>query len=588
MKRLSALLTLVLCLSASSFARQKLDGFCEQGNKTVTTSGLTSTTKVQQSYPSCTVTIYLAGTVTPATLYSDNAGTPKANPLTADTNGYWFAYADNGRYDKRYSSGGIASPFTYGDALLDDNAETTLTQNQMAFNATPTFDAALYSSFTMTLSGNITSSSIANAKSGRLIALSFCQDGVGGRTVSWPPSFDSVPVIDQRVSKCFNSTWLYNGSKWKMVGQGGDSLGLAANSVITNGTAVLTLPTSSDTLVGRNTTDTLTNKTLSAATLSGITNNTGTISGGILSVATISGVTVNSGTLSGGTYASPTITDPTFSGTMTGTLAGTPTFSGQVIFSAATPFTITNNTLVGNLNSDLLDGTDWRAPGAIGAITPGAATFTTLTANTSVTSPIFKSSTTNPASAGLIELAKTDALNFRNNANGADINGISLDGSDFVLLGGTTGVKFAGPIGKVNNVATVSNGVFSEVAAVNLTAQTAANTTATLYSVTTAGQYRLSWNAKVTTAAGTSSTLGALTIVYTDPDNTVQTIVAPAAIAAGTIATTSTGNTTATVLNGLPLMLNCKAGTNVTWAFAYASNAANAMAYSIHLKLESD
>lgn len=99
----------------------------------------------------------------------------------------------------------------------------------------------------------------------------------------------------------------------------------------------------------------------------------------------------------------------------------------------------------------------------------------------------------------------------------------------------------------------------------------------------------MSWNAKVTTAAttgGMTSTLGALTIVYTDPDSVVQTITMPASIAAGTIATTSTGNSTTTALLGLPLMLNCKASTNITYAMAYASDTAGEMKYNLHIKLE--
>lgn len=59
------------------------------------------------------------------------------------------------------------------------------------------------------------------------------------------------------------------------------------------------------------------------------------------------------------------------------------TASGQITSSLATgtaPLVVASTTKVVNLNVDLLDGTDWNAPGPIGAGTPGPATFTTLTA----------------------------------------------------------------------------------------------------------------------------------------------------------------------------------------------------------------
>lgn len=137
-------------------------------------------------------------------------------------------------------------------------------------------------------------------------------------------------------------------------------------------------------------------------------------------------------------------------------------------------------------------------------------------------------------------------------------------------------------------IPTAGNGQPAIFASVDLTAQAASIGTTTLYAVpsTNAGQYRLSWDAKVTTADGASSTLGALTIVYTDPDGVNQTIVAGALTAAGAIATTATGNATTTVLLGVPITLNCKASTNVTYAFAYASGTGGAMHYNLHLRLE--
>lgn len=120
---------LAIILAASAAANQQARGFCEQGAKVVVTSGINSTTKVQASYPSCTVTVYLTGTLTLATIYSDNSNTPKANPFTANSSGYWFWYAANSRYDVTLSGGGLASPWTISDILLADPAagSTTVT-----------------------------------------------------------------------------------------------------------------------------------------------------------------------------------------------------------------------------------------------------------------------------------------------------------------------------------------------------------------------------------------------------------------------------------------------------------------------------
>jgi hypothetical protein len=121
-----AAVLLMLAAVPSLEARYRAYGYCEKGGQVVVTSGMNSTTKVQQSYPSCTVTVYLTGTTTLATLYADNSGTPKANPFTADASGYWFWYADNGRYDVRLSGGGIATPFTLGDIAISDPSTVTV------------------------------------------------------------------------------------------------------------------------------------------------------------------------------------------------------------------------------------------------------------------------------------------------------------------------------------------------------------------------------------------------------------------------------------------------------------------------------
>lgn len=148
-------------------------------------------------------------------------------------------------------------------------------------------------------------------------------------------------------------------------------------------------------------------------------------------------------------------------------------------------------------------------------------------------------------------------------------------------------VSLTGKITKYNAITSVNGGVPNQIAAVNLLTQSAAIAT-TLYAVPAAGagQYRLNWNAKITRAATTSSILGGLTIVYTDPDGVVQTISAGAQQANGTLALTAVANTTTTVILGYSILLNCKASTNITYAFAYTSVGVTTMQYNINISLE--
>lgn len=66
---------------------------------------------------------------------------------------------------------------------------------------------------------------------------------------------------------------------------------------------------------------------------------------------------------------------------------GSETFAIPIVITQTTgtsPLTVTSTTVVPNLNASLLNGNTFASPGTIGGTTPGAATFTTLTANTSL------------------------------------------------------------------------------------------------------------------------------------------------------------------------------------------------------------
>lgn len=93
-------------------ARGFIQGYVERGGENVSTDGRVSTTEVQRSFPLATVTVFNAGTVVLATIFSTELGAPLANPFVADTDGHWGFWADQARYDVQFSGGGISSPYT--------------------------------------------------------------------------------------------------------------------------------------------------------------------------------------------------------------------------------------------------------------------------------------------------------------------------------------------------------------------------------------------------------------------------------------------------------------------------------------------
>lgn len=119
MKRITLALAALVLVASPVFARQKIQYYCTQGGASVAVPGTqgSGNQKFQRSYPSCTVTVYLPGTVTLVTLYADQAGTPKANPFQASSTGYWFAYVDVPDVDVTLSGGGFPSPVTLGNFI---------------------------------------------------------------------------------------------------------------------------------------------------------------------------------------------------------------------------------------------------------------------------------------------------------------------------------------------------------------------------------------------------------------------------------------------------------------------------------------
>jgi hypothetical protein len=187
-------------------------------------------------------------------------------------------------------------------------------------------------------------------------------------------------------------------------------------------------------------------------------------------------------------------------------------------------------------------------------------------------------------------------LGIQNGGTGSDL--VTTGGTSQVLMQETVGgnvtvrqLAFAdlsgfGKITKYNNIATVSEGVPVEYATVDLTGQLAAIAPTTLYTPTLTGMFRISAYLKVTTVDATSSTLGPVTITYTDgSDSVAQSNVMMMADQTGAAVTSNSGNTTVSILSG-SMVIYAFAVTAIQYAVAYASNVPGTMAYEVHLKLE--
>lgn len=107
----------------------------------------------------------------------------------------------------------MISGIAEGGALVAAAMASTL-----AVAGTVTFDASQANTWTVTLSANVTSSSIINPNiSGQTLTIVWLQDATGGRTYVWPTNCKfagGVAPSDTTVSKQTSVTLTYNGSNW--------------------------------------------------------------------------------------------------------------------------------------------------------------------------------------------------------------------------------------------------------------------------------------------------------------------------------------------------------------------------------------
>jgi hypothetical protein len=200
----------------------------------------------------------------------------------------------------------------------------TVAYATVTFSATPTFTCSGtgIQAFAITLTGNVTSSTLASCSTGQAVYFRIIQDATGGRSFTWPANNVGATTIsaslNSTASTALNQGFVFDGTNLTNASTANVTGGSVATITTSGGT--LSLPSAPDTLVGRVSTDTLSNKTLVAPALgtpaSGVmTNVTGLpLTTGVTGTLPVAnggtGVTASTGTGSNVLNTSPTLVTP--------------------------------------------------------------------------------------------------------------------------------------------------------------------------------------------------------------------------------------------------------------------------------------
>lgn len=88
----------------------------------------------------------------------------------------------------------------------------------LAFSATPAFAAGSASKFYLTLTGNVTSSTISGMVKDQLVIFQIAQDGTGGRSFVWPTTVKNPGTVKQDAGAISIQSFTYDGSNFYPLG----------------------------------------------------------------------------------------------------------------------------------------------------------------------------------------------------------------------------------------------------------------------------------------------------------------------------------------------------------------------------------
>jgi hypothetical protein len=547
---------------------------------------------------------YQAGTSVQQATYTDSTGiTLNTNPVTLDLAGcasIWLTSGQSYRFLAKNSGGaqewvtdnvsGLATT-----AFAFNQAVTTVT-----FSATPTFTATgQYQLFKMTLTGNVTSStlSMTGITVPSLVTFEITQDNTGGRTFVWPLNTWGGPQANLAGNSVTTQTFFWDGTTAYVVNSkiylpnSGNFTNTQMNQYVQSlingipadfyhsvqgfpgytteaGTFGVAVPAAApigeaDAVVGM-----VTSACNSAART---TCNAVAISGHAEATATGAGVWGQNTTVSN---HSAGITGVNLVGNeidvgITGNQSAGYVHGLDIFLSPAAGSTMPNN--VGGTAIEI-GATPPNAPPA--QWSQGIYILGTSIQASGNALYVDPACSPGPCASPKITLTGLDG---GGTPHFASVNA-DASGNWVITPDASAGLQIGTKVNKYNGISTVQQGVVPEYATVDLVTQGANIGSTTLYTVPTAGLYRISCYAIVTRVATTSSTLPSCIVGWTDKDNaTIQSV----AVCGG-----GSGNTLTQFCIGTAVVDSAAAVTIQYSTTGYASTGGTSMQYAIHIRLE--
>jgi hypothetical protein len=162
---------------------------------------------------------YQSGTSIQQATYTDSGGlTQNTNPVILDAAGcatIWLTSGTAYRFLAQNSSGAQEWVTDQVSGLATTSATVSQALTTVTFSATPTFTAvAQYQVFRMTLTGNVTSSSMvmAGVTAPSIVTFELIQDGTGSRTFAWPANVVGASAVNSAPNSITSATFTWDGT----------------------------------------------------------------------------------------------------------------------------------------------------------------------------------------------------------------------------------------------------------------------------------------------------------------------------------------------------------------------------------------